>query len=224
MIIGICGLIGSGKGTVADYLVSEHAYQKISFADKLKDAVATLFDWDRTLLEGDTPESRLWREEPDTFWTAETSKEITPRLVLQLFGTDCMRNGFYDGIWVSLLKQRVLANPTTNFVVPDVRFPNEINAIRDIGGKIIFVRRGELPTWWANAVKTNAAGKDGERIVFDSGDHMEVAYPEVHASEWSWARHTSEFDITINNNGTLNELHQLINLKLTQLEISNVSA
>ena len=37
MIIGICGLIGSGKGTVADILVEYHGFQKISFADKLKD-------------------------------------------------------------------------------------------------------------------------------------------------------------------------------------------
>ena len=42
MIIGICGLIGSGKGTVADILV-ERNYKKISFADKLKDGVAEVF-------------------------------------------------------------------------------------------------------------------------------------------------------------------------------------
>ena len=104
MIIGICGLIGSGKGTVSDYLVDEVNFEKISFADKLKDAVSTLFNWDREMLEGDTPISRQWREQIDTFWTEETGREITPRLVLQEFGTDCMRNGFYDGIWVSLVK------------------------------------------------------------------------------------------------------------------------
>ena len=40
MIIGICGLIGSGKGTVADIPV-EHNFKKVSFADKLKDGVST---------------------------------------------------------------------------------------------------------------------------------------------------------------------------------------
>ena len=50
MLIGICGLIGSGKGTVADTLVNDHGFTKISFADKLKDSVATMFDWDRNLL------------------------------------------------------------------------------------------------------------------------------------------------------------------------------
>ena len=108
MIIGICGLIGSGKGSVADILVEEHNFKKISFADKLKDGVASVFDWDRQMLEGDTDDSRKWREEKDNFWSKETGETITPRLVLQLFGTDCMRSGFFDGIWVSLVKKHLL--------------------------------------------------------------------------------------------------------------------
>ena len=63
MIIGICGLIGSGKGSVADILVQEHNYIKLSFADKLKDGVASVFGWDRQMLEGDNAESRKWREQ-----------------------------------------------------------------------------------------------------------------------------------------------------------------
>jgi hypothetical protein len=128
MIIGITGLIGSGKGTVADILVEEHNYIKLSFADKLKDGVATVFGWDRAMLEGDTVESRQWRETVDEFWTNETGREITPRLVLQEFGTDCMRNGFYNGIWVSLVKQEIINNPQN---------------------------RGELPEWWGVAILDN---------------------------------------------------------------------
>ena len=120
MIIGICGLIGSGKGTVADILVEEHNYEKLSFADKLKDGVSSVFGWDRQMLEGDTDGSRKWREQQDDFWTKETGEAITPRLILQLFGTDCMRNGFYDGIWVSLVKQQLLNNKDKNYVIPDV--------------------------------------------------------------------------------------------------------
>ena len=58
MIIGICGLIGCGKGTVGDILVDDYGFTKLSFADKLKDGVATVFNWDRAMLEGDTVESR----------------------------------------------------------------------------------------------------------------------------------------------------------------------
>ena len=72
MIIGVCGLIGGGKGTVGDILVDNYGFKKLSFADKLKDAVADMFDWDRDLLEGITDESRNWREKKDEFWSAET--------------------------------------------------------------------------------------------------------------------------------------------------------
>ena len=52
MIIGMCGLIGTGKDTVADILVNNYNFIKVSFADKLKDGVATVFSWDREMLEG----------------------------------------------------------------------------------------------------------------------------------------------------------------------------
>ena len=107
MIVGICGLDRvSGKGTQLLIYLVEQGFTKVSFADKLKDGVATIFGWDRAMLEGDTNESRRsWREQVDEFWTKETGRTITPRIVLQEFGTECMRDGFdYDGVWVSLLK------------------------------------------------------------------------------------------------------------------------
>ena len=152
MIIGLCGLIGSGKGTVADILVDEHNFEKISFADKLKDAVSVLFDWDRAMLEGETSESRVWREQEDSFWTKETGRKITPRLVLQEFGTDCMRNGFFDGVWVSFVRKKIIENPEQNFCIPDVRFTNEAEIIKGMGGKIWCVKRGPDPLWFRQYV------------------------------------------------------------------------
>ena len=190
MIIGICGLIGSGKDTVAQQLIDNHNFVKISFADKLKDAVAVMFNWNRELLDGKTDESRAWREKEDAYWTAETGRSITPRLVLQEFGTECMREGFFDGIWVSLTKQHILNNPDTNFVIPDVRFPNEAKMLYEIDGEVWRVKRGQDPVWF--------------RIYQDVG----VEPKDVHPSEWAWA-HT-KFTQTIENNGTLEQLRNQV--------------
>jgi hypothetical protein len=204
MIVGICGLIGSGKGTVADYLVQEHGFVKLSFADKLKDAVSTMFGWDRKMLEGDTDESRKWREQPDEFWSKETGKQVTPRLVLQLFGTDCMRNGFYDGVWVSLVKQQIVNSPDTNFVIPDTRFQNEIQMVTDVGGQVWWVRRGPKPDWWGTAVAINHSGTP------TSNHSMRVVFPEVHESEWRWAMPDTYFDEIIENNASVEQLQKQI--------------
>tara|TARA_B110000285_G_C15129693_1_gene622703 strand:- start:467 stop:1159 length:693 start_codon:yes stop_codon:yes gene_type:complete len=202
MIIGICGLIGSGKGTVADFLVEQQGFTKLSFADKLKDGVASVFGWDREMLEGNTTGSREWREKVDPYWSTETGSPVTPRLVLQLFGTDCMRNGFYDGIWVSLVKKQLLDNPTGKFVIPDVRFENEANMIKSIGGELWRAKRGDDPEWWPIAQtqlrQQNQKKKTNSIVV---AHKMEDQYPDVHISEWAWCN--VEFDATIENNGTV---------------------
>ena len=87
-IIGITGTVGSGKDTIADYLQNIHQFRRESFAHTLKDAVAAVFGWDRELLEGRTRESREWREQVDPWWTARLNIPVTPRLVLQVWGTE----------------------------------------------------------------------------------------------------------------------------------------
>ena len=190
MIIGICGLIGGGKGTVGDILVEQYDFKKLSFADKLKDAVADMFDWDRELLEGITDKSREWREQRDDFWSKETGRKITPRLVLQEFGTDCMRKGFFDGIWVSMVKREIMQNPNTNYVIPDVRFPNEGKMINALGGNVWRVRRGDDPVWL--------------RMYEDIG----VEPKEVHQSEYKWC--SIDHSAIIENNSTMDYLKNLV--------------
>ena len=137
MIIGICGLIGAGKDTAADYLVNLHHFRRESFANTLKDAVSQVFGWDRVMLEGRTKHSREWREQVDSWWAERLGMpELTPRWVLQQWGTEVCRRGFHDDIWIASLENK-LRNTTDDVVITDCRFPNEIKAIKAAGGKVI---------------------------------------------------------------------------------------
>ena len=195
MIIGLVGFIGSGKGTVADLLVERHDFFKESFANSVKDAVSVIFGWDRKLLEGDTPESRAWRETKDEWWSAKLGKEFSPRLALQLMGTEAGRDVFHQDLWVHTVLRRCHQAPWNDYVIADVRFPNEIKAIQEMGGKIVRVRRGPNPEWYDTALETNS-----KKNYYG----MAEKYPDVHFSEWAWIG--CGYDISITNDGSLDEL------------------
>ena len=98
MLIGFVGFIGGGKGSAADYLVTRHGYNKESFANSVKDSVGAVFGWDRQMLEGDTVQSRAWREQPDAFWSDKLGKPFSPRMALQLMGTEAGRDVFHPDL------------------------------------------------------------------------------------------------------------------------------
>ena len=135
MIIGLCGAQGSGKDTVANILISEYGFVKLTFASTLKDVVAILFSWPRDLLEGLTEESRLWRETVDDFWSAKLSiSSFTPRKALQMIGTDLFRIHFNNDIWISIVENKINTmlknNPNINIIISDCRFANEFSLIK----------------------------------------------------------------------------------------------
>lgn len=191
MIIGFCGLIGSGKDTAADYLCNFHGFKRESFANTLKDAVAAVFNWDRTMLEGRTKTAREWREQIDPWWSQRLNvPDLTPRLVLQQWGTEVCRRGFHDDIWIASLENK-LSKTKDSIVISDCRFPNEINSIRRAGGRVVRIARGPDPEWFHLARIAPA--------------EMKKLYPNIHASEYSWVN--TNFDITIDNNGSVEDLY-----------------
>lgn len=198
-IIGLVGWQGSGKDTAANFLIKNHNYRRVSFATTLKDAVSSIFGWPRNLLEGDTRASREWREQVDTWWAKRLGiPHLTPRWVLQNIGTDVMRKTFHDDIWIVSLEYALMGEPG-RYVISDVRFPNEINMVHKLGGKIAFIQRGSKPAW------TNNAFTDFD----DLKRFMTKYFPEVHASEYSW--YLSKIDHYIDNNGDLAQLEQRVN-------------
>jgi len=210
MIIGVCGFIGSGKDTIADYLVNIHEFRRESFANTLKDAVAAVFGWDRTMLEGRTKQAREWREQVDPWWSKRLDRAVTPRWILQYWGTEVCRRGFHDDIWIASLENK-LRNSSDDVVISDCRFPNEIKAIRNQGGIVLRVVRGPEPEWYDLAVESNLG----------SFDHMKTAYPDVHASETAWVG--TEFDAVLDNNATLDQLYKQVNDLLQDLRAAKAS-
>jgi hypothetical protein len=191
MIIGICGLIGSGKDTIADYLQNIHQFRRESFAHTLKDAVACVFGWDRELIEGRTRQSREWREQVDSWWAERLNMpNLTPRYVLQHWGTEVARKGFHDDIWIASLENK-LRKITDDVVISDCRFPNEIAAIKRAGGIVVRVHRGPEPEWYsiAQAANEHPQPNASSTILRDLG---------IHASETAWIG--TQFDAVIDNN------------------------
>lgn len=200
MIIGFVGFIGSGKDTAADYLVNFHNFRRDSFASTLKDSVSAVFGWDRILLEGRTAESREWREQVDTWWAERLGMpNLTPRWVLQYWGTDLCRQTFHTDIWIASLENK-LRKSKDNSVITDVRFPNEIEAIHNAGGKVVRIKRGPDPDWYRDAADVNAGGKCSNYAI--AKERLEKR--GVHASETAWVG--GNIDQIINNDGTIDEL------------------
>ena len=195
MLIGVVGLIGSGKGTVADRLEQKHGFRKDSFAKSLKDAVSFMFNWDREMLEGKTESSRHWREQPDKFWSEKFGKAVTPRWVMQYFGTEVMRGQMLDTIWIDSCLMRYNGTPT---VIADTRFKNELKMIQKSGGKLILVKRGELPSV------------------------EEMQQKGAHKSEWDWMGWN--FDFVIENNSGKDDLYAKIDALIVSNQITHTPA
>lgn len=195
-LIGFVGFISCGKGAASDFLVNERGFLKESFANSVKDAASVIFGWDRKMLEGDTQESRVWRETPDPFWSERFGYPFSPRVALQKMGTDAGRNVFHTDIWVHSVLKRL--DPNKNYVISDVRFPNEIDLIRKSGGKVVRIIRGPEPVWFDAAKSFNYITN------FDGSKQTMNDYPDVHYSEWAWIG--KSFDDTIYNDGSLEEL------------------
>lgn len=166
MIIGITGYAGSGKDTFAQaiqyvtstYPVPEHMvdiagmfrvahrlgspWQVRKFADGVRDVA-------RVLAPGiwfDTWEDKLKNMPPE--WSVD-GRPMTVREFLQKVSTEAMRDGLHEDVWVNCLMSKYVPTGFTHdkpftypdWLITDVRFPNEVDAVREKGGIIVRVER-----------------------------------------------------------------------------------
>jgi hypothetical protein len=190
-IIAIQGFIGSGKDTLANLLLEKYENSvKLSFASTLKDIVSVVFGWNRELLEGETIQSRNWREEIDEWWSKRLNiPHLTPRWILQNWGTDVLRGHFHPDIWLASLENKIRFMNKDVIIITDCRFENEINCLRKLGATFIRIKRGPEPDWLNYYL------------------HYDII-PKVHISEYSWVK--NNFDFVIENNSNLEGLKNKI--------------
>lgn len=186
-LIGIAGKKRSGKDTLAA-LFEEMGYVKTPFVKPLKDASRIIFGFDDEQLYGED------KETPDPFWG------FSPRLALQVLGTEACRDAFGDAmvrkgiwtqeesedIWVKAALKAAETQPQT--VISDVRFHNEAEAIMRRGGHLFVLKRA--------SVENSGDPHASEDMSFVSA--IKKAYPD---------------QVTmVMNDGSINDLHTRIRL------------
>lgn len=138
MIIGLAGYARSGKDSAADTLESI-GFRRIAFADKLREFVYAL---NPRVTYPDTNVTRPLKDIIDTYGWAnykETKWADGVREQLQFIGTDCVRNILGHDTWVNATFNAI--DFSKDYVITDVRFPNEAEGIREKGGLVYRVLR-----------------------------------------------------------------------------------
>lgn len=171
MIIGLTGKARSGKDTAADYLCSRYGFERYSLASPMKRAVCAMMEMDESIFDSTRKEVPL------------KLVDVSPRYMLQTLGTEWGRNIIGEDLWLKFLQNMYDKLPiSAKVVVTDVRFENEAEWIRSVGGNVIHIESDPDLT---------------ERI--DNVDHV---------SEMTIAKHSSDF--MLYNPMSISEYHKEI--------------
>lgn len=133
MIIGLSGYAQSGKDTVAELLCLNYDFKRIAFADAIRESVMRLNPMlGNGIRVADMVEDYGWD-------VAKANLEV--RRLLQVLGTEVGRQILGETVWTDIVMQQIDDSPQQNWVVTDVRFPNEANEIKSRSGFLIRVNR-----------------------------------------------------------------------------------
>jgi hypothetical protein len=216
MIVSITGLIGSGKDTIADYLISSLGFKQISFGFALKDTMAAMFQWDREMLEGKTPEARKQRDVVDEWWSEKLGiPNFTPRYALTRVGTEVLRHKFNDNIWVyNVQKALMKLSDSDNIVISDTRFMPELYMLEELNALTLQVTRGPLPAWYQSALNHNKLSTNWEKALYKfylkHSKSPNFVNQDVHLSERDWIGY--KFNHTLFNDGTIDDLKKNVDM------------
>lgn len=165
MIISLSGWAGSGKTTIARELERMLSFTVLSFAEGLKQEVRDFLtkhetEFEERHLTGTTKDKEeilkiklLWHKgwtfEEMWFWTyfRWDNVFITPRELMQLWGTEFRRQHFGEGYWGDKLQAIIEQHPQKDFVIDDTRFKNEYQRLKDLGALMVRINRWDKPAY-----------------------------------------------------------------------------
>jgi len=158
-VIGMAGKAKAGKDLCAKFFVSR-GFKRYGFADPIKETINPLMGWDDRHGFGDL------KDKPDPFWG------VSPRYVYQVFGTDFARQRIGFDFWLKVAEKRLLGN-TLLVVIPDIRFNNEAQWVRDRG--ILFhVYRSSAPSVNSHISESGVDRKPEDFRVLNEGTLEEL--------------------------------------------------
>ncbi|MDB6061532.1 MAG: putative deoxynucleotide monophosphate kinase [Verrucomicrobiaceae bacterium] len=142
ILLGLTGPAGSGKSTMAKYLVEQHQFIEVSFADPIRDMIAALMRIDRSILDSMLI-NRAAKESP------LPELGVSPRRLMQTLGTEWGRKLIDADLWVNLVSERIdfieqaLHREYNGIVISDVRMENEAKFVRS-KGQLLHIERPDL--------------------------------------------------------------------------------
>ena len=165
MILGVCGFAQSGKDTAAGFLI-ERGWKRLAFADALRDSVYRL---NPIVLTGPGIKNVRVQDIVDGIgWDVAKVQYPEIRQLLQRMGTEVGRGIYGENFWVD----RVLAQiePGQNYVITDVRFPNEVDAVRSVGGVVYRIYREGVGAVNGHISDTGVDDLEIDGILLNDGD------------------------------------------------------
>lgn len=213
-LIGLGGFKRSGKDAAGDYLESKHDFVKMGMSDALNEAMLILNPWimlDFNVKIGyrrsTTWEPVRYRDLHDAVGYVEAKKHSEVRRFLQILGTEVGRKMIDEQVWVRIAEKKIrdLLASGTSVVITAIRFPNELDMIKRLGGTLVWIDRD---------AEKRSEGTSEARVGEDARFAGKAAYGARGAAEGTLESHDSEnsvskfdFEAEIVNNSTLEDLY-----------------
>jgi hypothetical protein len=170
-LVGLTGFAGAGKDEVAKFLVREHGFTRVAFADPLREMLYAL---NPVVLAVDGP-TRVQNIVDAIGWDSAKRAHPEIRQLLQRLGTEAGRKVLGEQVWtdLGLLRGRCARG---SVVFTDCRFENECQRVVDSGGEIWRVVRPGVAA--ANGHASEAGVPDAliSRTIDNSGTLTDLGH------------------------------------------------